>query len=916
MSLKFAHFCIICGLISPSILLAQDGIVLKGARSIGVDQLKALRAAQPEYRVSIAQFALNGNALPDLKEMVIRLDGALMLSINTLVELAEGDIYKNSADQLGFYLTSPNDKIEISPKLGTIAFKGKVYPLPEGDWAVVDGSPYVSYFLLSEILGFEVTYDEIVGLIDILTKQRWPREQRTLREQQWERLANATKEAKVASVPLMLDYKLTGAPQADLGFSVSNGSEGSTSEFSLNFVSEALYMTNTMAMSGTLEDGVTTLRMQTGRTDPAGSVFGISGLYQFQAGDVTGNTLPMIGTLASGRGLLLRAAPLEQYDEFDRTDIVGEAPAGWDVELYAGSTLMAVVKSGSDGLYRFVNVPLLYGINNFKAVMYGPNGQQRQELFQKRVGGNMLRAGETHAYSYLAQPNTQLFNVGTIQPTASENWVGSARVDYGLSSQLTVSSFFARSQYSEYDDTGLGTEKLADYAGLGARTSLDFAEIDAGVVKQTDGDLGTYANIIVPLGDYSLTTSINLYGNNFFSAGNQYDREWVDRRVRVRSNSPLTFIHGDGFVSLSAEKIDFRNQEYVTLGTLSYMHSLGSVYLNHNIETENYKRALLGMSTNKVKYRGLASYRIADISLRGEFHYLLNGVEKGFETLGLNAYWMHENGTTVNGNYTYRSNGTSSAQLKVIRKINSFVWSLGVAKSSGSSYSVTAGVGVGFGVGYSPTVGTIYSNEPRTPYSQASIHLFQDFNANGAFDRDVDRAVPNISAYVNNIKVNSVSNQDGRLHIDRILTTRRQDIQISPDDLAENFLVSKIPAFKISARPGQEHQLPFVLMEMGEVSGTMIFKDASFNKFPISGVRLQILNEDGIVVQDATSLSDGYYIFDKVYAGKWTIRLHPEQIPALDDLCMEEVHVELTNEKLVLSDVNLLAEKRPTKAKP
>jgi hypothetical protein len=918
MPLKFVKVCVVVGLISPSILLAQDGIILKGAGSIGIDRLNALKSSQPQYRVSIAQFSLNnGEPLPDLKEMVIRWDGALMLSVNTLVELAEGSFYKNTADEFGFYLNSPSDKIEIYPKRGIISFNDKVHALPEADWAVVDDAPYISYFLLSQILGFEVTYDEIAGLINVRTSQRWPREQRTLRELQWERLANATKQASLATVPLVLDYKLTGAPQADFSFFVANGSEGSTGNFSLNAVAEAFYLTNTLSLSGTTEDGLSNVRMQTGRFDPAGSVFGVPGLYQFQAGDVTGSTLPMIGMMAPGRGVLLRAAPLEQYDEFDRADIVGEAPAGWDVELYSSSTLVAVVKSGSDGLYRFVNVPLLYGINNFKTVMYGPNGQQRREFFQKRVGGNMLRQGETHAYSYLAQPYNQLVNVGKEQSKASDDWVGSARVDYGLSNQLTLSSFFARSQYSDYSRvTALSTEKIADYAGLGARTSFDFAEMDVGVVKQSDGDLGTYANIVVPIGDYSLTTSISSYGRNFFSAGNQYDLGWVQRRVRVRSNSPLTLLHHDGFLSLSVEKVDLDNQEQITLGTASYMHSLGSFYLNHNIESENFKRNLLGTSTNNLRYRGLASYAVGDVNLRSDINYLITGVNKGFETLGFNAYWMHDNGTTVNGNYTYRVGGGSTAQLRVIRKVDIFLWSLGVAKSSGSGYSLTAGLGVTFGIGHSPTVGTLYSNEARTPYSQVSLHLFQDMNGNGTFDRDTDMAVPEISAYVNNIKVDAVSREDGRLHLDKVLTTRRQVIQISPDDLADNFLVAKVPAYQISARPGQEHPIPIVLMEMGEVSGTMFFKDADFNKFPISGVRLQILNEEGIVVQEATSLSDGYYIFDKVYAGKWIIRLHPEQIPALEDLCMDEVLVELTNENLVLSDINLLTQNSPKKANP
>ncbi|MEY4978538.1 MAG: hypothetical protein RLZZ352_808 [Pseudomonadota bacterium] len=919
MSIKLLPYCIVCGLITPSALLAQDGIILKGATTIGIESVSALRTTQSPYRVSIAQFALNGNPLPDLKEMVVRWDGALLLPVNTLVELAEGAVLKKTPETFSFYLNSPNDVVEVSPTQGTLTFKGKVYPFQSGDWTVLEGAPYISYNFVSDILKIQVTYDEQIGTIDVLTRERWPSERRSLREQQWRRLENAAAEASAAAVPLVLDYKATGAPQADIAISAYNSSQGSGSDFFFNFVSEALYMTNTLAMSGSLDNGVRQVRMQTGRTDPAGSVFGIPNLYKFELGDVIGSAMPMIGSMAPGRGLLLRAAPLDQYDEYERTDIVGQAPPGWDVELYASGTLLAVVKAQADGLYRFINVPLRYGINNFRAVMYGPAGQQRQEFFQKRVGQSMLREGETHAYSYLAQPNTPVLSTRYSTVTPSKDWVGSARVDYGLASQVTLSTFLARSQYADWvSGTGLAVDKLADYAGFSARSALTVGELDAGVVKQMDGSLGKYANLIVPVGDYSLATSLQLYGDRFFSAGNRYENEWIQRRLRLRANSPFNWFHQDGFVTASLEKMDLENNGRVTLSTLSYMHALSNAYLNHNLESENFKRTVLGVNrdSNKLRYRGFAAYRYEDINFRAEVGYLLRGFDQGFEFVALNADWQHDNGVSLNGNYTYRSNGTSTAQLRLNRKVKMLIWSLGVGKSTNSDYSFTASVGMNFGVGYSPSIGTIYSEHARTPFSQLSTRLYHDVNRNGRFDQDVDRPVPNISAIVNNRRAENASNQDGLLHIDKVSTTRRQTIQLNSDDLAEYFLVAKVPGFQISARPGQEHHLPFDLMEMGEISGLMIVKERDGSKFPVSGVRLQVVNEDGVVVQETNSLSDGFYIFDKVYAGKWTIRLHPEQLPIYEDICMDEVHVELTDEELVLSNVNLLAERRPKKAQP
>jgi hypothetical protein len=66
--------------------------------------------------------------------------------------------------------------------------------------------------------------------------------------------------------------------------------------------------------------------------------------------------------------------PLQLQSQFDRQSFRGELPPGWEVELYRGAELLAYAQSRADGLYEFLDVPLLFGLNVFRLELYGPQG--------------------------------------------------------------------------------------------------------------------------------------------------------------------------------------------------------------------------------------------------------------------------------------------------------------------------------------------------------------------------------------------------------------------------------------------------------------------------------------------------------------------------------------------------------------
>ncbi|WP_336139820.1 hypothetical protein, partial [Klebsiella pneumoniae] len=63
-------------------------------------------------------------------------------------------------------------------------------------------------------------------------------------------------------------------------------------------------------------------------------------------------------------------------------------------ELYRNNVLIDTATTPQDGQYRFLNIPVEFGLNVFRVVLYGPQGQRREVIRQISVGDGRLSPGE------------------------------------------------------------------------------------------------------------------------------------------------------------------------------------------------------------------------------------------------------------------------------------------------------------------------------------------------------------------------------------------------------------------------------------------------------------------------------------------------------------------------------------------
>lgn len=80
-------------------------------------------------------------------------------------------------------------------------------------------------------------------------------------------------------------------------------------------------------------------------------------------------------------------------------------------------------------------------------------------------------------------------------------------------------------------------------------------------------------------------------------------------------------------------------------------------------------------------------------------------------------------------------------------------------------------------------------------------------------------------------------------------------------------------------------------MALSEIEGTAYYAEGG-QKRGVSGVRLQLIDANGKMIEFAKTEVDGYFFFEQVQPGTYEIRLDPEQSARLK-LCLDEAYTAL-----------------------
>ena len=631
------------------------------------------------------------------------------------------------------------------------------------------------------------------------------------------------------------------------------------------------------------------LRATLGQRDPRGGLLGPIDAREFAFGDVSSPSLPLVSDSVAGRGAMLSTFPLHRLSDLQRVTLRGELPVGWQVELYRGADLLNYQTSSSEGRYEFQNVPTIPGLNAFRLVFYGPEGQRREEEKPIYVAAAAVGAGETGYSLLFNQQNTDLFGnhpsnqlqpttaftrfdqltQALAQPNANNGGLRfNAEIEHGFSDDVSlngaVSSLPIGSTQVQYVQTGLRAAWLGALANVSAATSNN-GGVAAGTSVQSQFN--------------SLAWQLS------------YDR-FIDRFLSERSfdlviNQPLVatssvqlngLVPGFGNGRMPFSTTATYNEAENGTSDLQLRGRLSTVVSRFTVSAETQSQVISHQTTQTQEVVRIGT-QFGKVGLRGETIYNLTPTAELSATQLTADYAARQNlnlrlGVTRLQTQPQETQFTAGAAVL----FDKLAVGADASVSDRGDFSILFKIAFSFGMqprGNEP----VFRGQSFARSGAISPLVFLDRDGDGKFGPE-DVPLPNVRLRTDTYAFRDKTDQSGTALITGLDPYQETPVRIDTETLEDPYWKPAEQNIAVLPRPGSVVKLEFPVYETGEIDGAVEMERGG-QRVPLPGIRLQLVDSSGKVVSQALSGYDGSFFVQGVRLGRYTLRADPDQLARL-----------------------------------
>ena len=342
---------------------------------------------------------------------VYNLDDKSYISLSQMSSFVGYD-YKIENNNIKIYWGLSPNKIDINIPTQTVIVDGQSIKLEKDDIIYVEDTYFASNNFYSKFLNINITVNFLDMQLTIDGKQMFPTTIKRQAEQKRNKGLYQFEKEPVSNYDF--DNRLYAAPVVDLSFGrglshAKRGGTKSTDNYSANVALIAAGLDiNAYIYGDSYNNRKPQMRIKGSREfvdDPPNAL----NVKKFEIGDISSMNYSYFTSGGSGRGISLSSFK-NMVTNADKTiDITGTILDGWEVELYWNNQLVGYRQSGIAGEYKFENLPVSYGLNEFKLIFYGPYGETREEIRRYYSGISPVAKGEFGYNFSLYQPERYLY---------------------------------------------------------------------------------------------------------------------------------------------------------------------------------------------------------------------------------------------------------------------------------------------------------------------------------------------------------------------------------------------------------------------------------------------------------------------------------------------------------------------------
>lgn len=758
-----------------------------------------------------------------------------------------------------------SNRITVDQAAGTAQYGGKTEAFAKGTIRETPEGWCVDTAALTKWFGISVKPVTSGSVLILQTDQKLPVELAIEREER----AKSIKPAKLdlSGLPkVKLPYRMWRAPALDFvvsgGITYLAGSGARVDRQTTVYAAgEVAHLSYDAHLTTTPKGMPGQLRVRAYRSDPDGELLGPLKATHIGVGDVAGLDDRLTGNAEAGRGAVITNRPLTSPTAFDHTRLEGDLPTGWEAELYRNEQLIAFAKSDGNQRYVFDDVPLLYGDNELKVVLYGPQGQVRSHVETVNVGQQNVPPGKTWYWAGFNQPGLDLVNFQS-QPQRIDQpkYQAAISMEHGLDDRTSV-GVMAR--------TMLLQDQHVTFVEGSVRRSVGPALIEVTGAKESGGGLAARAQLIGKFGSINVNAQA-LIANDFHFDGE--DLASSRREFEVAVDAPIKI----GHATIPAHTDVHLTRLVDGSSQLQAAAGLSAQVNRFNLAAAiKYQRSQLAHGPDppgQILADFIGSGRIGQVRLRGATEFELSRGSR-LRTAELDAYWSSSDNVDWETDLAYDTlEKRARARVSHINRFSTMALALtGEAATDGS-------FAVGFNLNFSLDAGHRFdmSREPLAAAGAVHARVFQDLNGNGVFDAG-EKAEPGALVTTGTRLADQKTDSNGAVTVGGLTAFNPIGVGVDMSSLADPMLTPQKAVQVVVPRPGVVAEVDIPLVGAGDVEGALV-KSGGVG---FEGVDLELVDSTGKVVASERSDYDGFFLFDRVAYGSYTLQLSEASAKAI-----------------------------------
>jgi hypothetical protein len=804
--------------------------------------LLAVRVNQETVSDSLPAYPVEKGIIVPLGEIARLLDLAIETHVND-----------GTAD--GFFIREDR-RFQLDTRSATVTIAGRQSTYDRSKVELHQDDIYVATDLLARWFPADFVVDLYSAQIVIKPREPLPMQIRQDRERMVQKSLASLGYGGPKYPVVPNPYRLFDGPFLDQSFRLLFGRQEGTGasvgfQYSTLATGDLLGLETNVFASGDNTSPFGDFRVSMGRRDPDAGLLGAAHAREFGLGEVYHPGLDLVALPASGPGLLVSSYPLQQQNQFDRHTFIGDLPIGWEVELYRNDALVAYQQSRRDGRYDFENIPLLFGINIFRLVFYGPQGQRRQQVETYNVGQTLTPPGSFYYRLMANDPE------GRTRRSL-------AQFSYGVSSHLTAEGSFSTVALDDGDH---------QYVKAGAQAYFSRFFTRADVAYDQRGGSAVSAGLQTRVGPISVSiihSQLHDFESEVFLPTNG--------TIKARTTLGLSTSLQTHFIPPISLSLDVERDQLVEGGDVYRLSNLVSALVGRSSVANRLDGVIFSDtrddSASSVNGVLLISRYLRSVSLRGEIDYSVRPTHE-VDAIGLTT--------------ELRPWPDYLLDVQVLRAITSRTTHLvvGITRDQGPlSYGVDADLAstgdvlirlsLSAGLARNP-FSSRWVSQARSVASRgaAAVDVFLDTNGNGVRDPG-EKPVEGASFVINRASDGTLTDKKGQALLTNLPADLTTDISIAPTSLEDPLWVSEKPGVRFVPRSGKAIDIQFPILVSGEVTGT-VYVSRGGQQREAPGVELQLIDAQGATVKSTRTAYDGFYDLTNVVPGKYTLRANPEQ---------------------------------------